>query len=400
MGLIQSISQPFDLSKVIEYQANTTIVNQLLDDIVTEFSGLIADIENGKVENTVLKREIEKRISSQKGIYNPEAIKELLFNTIYGYGIIQKLILDESITDIDIPRYDFILFKRHGEIEKSDLHFENESDFERFCKLLIIRHGGIINEVDNHCRVSDRENHLRINVCIPPRNVNGASMNIRKHASKSYDYSKLCQLGLLDQQSMDILRKIDQTKSNLLICGKGAAGKTTLLRAMIDSGDEMERVLICETDSELYPQKRNTIVQYIKKNQYGGKTLTLSDLIREGLTMSLDTYCIGEIVGGEAWDFIKAGYTDHRIMGTIHASNAVDAVDRLLMLIESETRIEQNKLIQMIVKSVNYIVYLKAFQVVEIIQLGTWKENNQQVNFDVIYEKQNVKVRGTSCNGL
>ena len=40
--------------------------------------------------------------------------------------------------------------------------------------------------------------------------------------------------------------------------------------------------------------------------------MTLKDLVLDGLTMSLDTYCVGEITGDEAWEFIKAAFSGHR----------------------------------------------------------------------------------------
>lgn len=386
MGLIQSLSVPYDGKIIAEPQSRTSIVNRLLDEILIEFSSLIADIDEGNVDASILKNEIEKCISREKGLFDPESIKTLLLDTIYGYGLLQPLILDADITDIDAPRYDYILVKRFGKIEKSPLKFESEQDFERFCKLLIIRNGGLINEVDNHSRVSDKVNHLRINVNIPPRNVEGASLNIRKHAHLSYTYEQLQTFKFFDEESKCLLQDINLQKKNLLICGKSASGKTTLLRTLIDNGDELERMLICESDTELYPQKRNAIVQYIKKSEYGGKLFTLADLIKEGLTMSLDAYCIGEIISGEAWEYIKAGYTDHRIMGTIHASSALDALDRLLMLIENETRIEQHKLMQIISKSIHYVIYLKGFKVQEIIKLNCFDKVQDCYQYETLYK--------------
>lgn len=390
MGLIQSLNVPYDGKIISEFHTNSTIVSKMLDEIIIDFAGLIADIEDRKVDKSVLDKEIEKRITCQKGIYEPDAVKKLIFDTIYGYGLLQPLISDTKISDIDIPRYDYILVKREGTIEKIALAFESESEFERFCKLLIIRHGGMINEVDSHCRVSDKINHLRVNVCIPPRNVNGTSLNIRKHAAHSMSYSELMRVGFIDEMAFELLSEINRSKSNVLICGKGAAGKTTLLRTLIDTGDDYERVLICETDAELYPQKQNVIVQSIKKNEYGGKVMTLSDLIREGLTMSLDTYCIGEIVGGEAWEFIKAGYTDHRVMATIHASSARDALDRVLMLIENETRIKQTQLMQMISKSVGYIIYIQAFKITEMIKVDYYDTNIAEYTTECVYSRADV----------
>ena len=366
MGVINSLITPFDSSGQIELKSNLTVINELIDDLMLNYATLIADVEEGRVNELVLKKEIEKRINKQKGVFDPEEMKRIIFDTIYGYGILQPFVMDEEISDIDVPHYDYILVKRRGKQERVTLKFDSEKSFTRFCKLLVTRNGGVINEVDNHCRVSDSQHFLRINVCISPRNNDGTSLNIRKHKRFSYSWEELQSLGFLDAASMSLLKMINFEKKNMLICGKGAAGKTTLLRTLIDSGDELERMLICETDSEIYPQKRNVISQKIKKSEIGGKPLALKDLIREGLTMSLDTYCIGEIIGEESWDFIQAGYTDHRILGTVHGSNVVGAMDRLIMLIENNSKIPYEKLADMIASTIDYIIYLKSFKVVNI----------------------------------
>lgn len=387
MGMIKSLSMPYESSVREVNFSQMALVNKLLDEILVEYSELISDIENKRAPSSVLKLEIEKKVSKEKGIFDSESVKNLLFDTLYGYGSLQALVLDDDITDIDIPRFNYVLIKRKGVIEKSPLVFASEEEFERLCKLLIIRHGGIINEVDNHCRVSDKVNFLRINVSIPPRNAYGASMNIRKHKPIAYSFEDLLKLDFLDEVSKKWLTIINHNKSNFIICGKGASGKTTLLRTMIENGDEYERVLICESDVELYPQKPNTIVQYIKKNQLGGKMVTLSDLIKEGLTMSLDSYCIGEIVGQESWDFIKAGYSDHRVMATLHASGSHDALDRMMLLSENETRFNPDKMMQLIGKAVQYIIYVSHFQVREIWHVLGYDPISQQYVMKTEYLK-------------
>lgn len=385
MGVLNSLITPFDSSGQIELKSNLTVINELIDELMLNYASLIADVEEGRVNEMVLKTEIEKRINKQKGVFDPEEMKRIIFDTIYGYGILQPLVMDKDISDIDVPHYDYILIKRRGKQERVNMKFDNEKSFTRFCKLLITRNGGVINEVDNHCRVSDSHHFLRINVCIPPRNNNGTSLNIRKHTILSYKWEELQSIGFLDTTSMSILKKINFEKKNLLICGKGAAGKTTLLRTLIDTGDELERMLICETDSELYPQKRNVISQKIKKSEIGGKPLELKDLIREGLTMSLDTYCIGEIIGEESWDFVQAGYTDHRILGTIHGSSVIGAMDRLVMLIENKSRIPYEKLADMIANTIDYVIYLKSFKVVNISSISGFDMEKRQYETKLVY---------------
>lgn len=195
-------------------------------------------------------------------------------------------------------------------------------------------------------------------------------------------------LQMLTEETFKLIHMLNQQKKNILICGKGASGKTTLLRAIINHGDKMERVLICESDMELYPQKKNTIVQTIKKRQYGGKVVTLSDLINEGLTMSLDTYCIGEIIGEEAWAFVKAAYTDHRVLGTIHARSAVDAITRMSLLLETETKIASNQLKKMIANHIQYVIYLKNFKVETITEMLDYQEETSKYIYKIHYQRK------------
>lgn len=372
MGMIQSILEPYKSEHLAESRGSEDIVRDILDEIVLEHTGLIADVEEKKVDAGILKHQIEKYIDGKKGIFDPESVKLEIFNTIYGYGKLEPYVNDKSISDIDAPRYDYVLIKRHGKIEETPIRFESESAFERFCKVLIIRHGGVINGVDTHCRVSDKTKHLRINVSIPPRNATGTALSIRKHPKEAYALETLCQMGFLNEGQKRWLGRINESQKNILICGKGGSGKTTLLRSLIESGKPCERVLICEADTEIYPQKKNTIVQHIQKRVAHHEPTSLDTLIKEGLTMSLDTYCIGEITGAEALPFVKAGHTGHRVLGTIHSKGPLDALSRLLMLIESETSLSEGVIKKMIGEAIQVIVYVKDFKIEAIVEIDTY----------------------------
>jgi pilus assembly protein CpaF len=175
---------------------------------------------------------------------------------------------------------------------------------------------------------------------------------------------------MMDAPVREKLKVLNASRANIFICGKGAAGKTTLLRALLEEVDNMERVLICESDVELYPQKPNIISQTIKKDYLGGISRKLSDLILDGLTMGLDTYCIGEIIGAEAWDLIQAGHTDHRVLTTVHATSPNDLFYRLLAMIEPRTRLSEGALMKMLCQSIDVIIYLKAFKIQNIVKVS------------------------------
>ncbi|HEX2945149.1 MAG TPA: ATPase, T2SS/T4P/T4SS family [Clostridia bacterium] len=349
-----------------------TVVSAITNDILKECPELVADISAGRAERSALETAIIKDMDRHRyhcGIFRDELIHKV-FDFMFGYGELQPYIEEEDITDIDGTRYNQFVIKRHGVRSKIPVHFGNEKIFDTYCKLVAIRNGGILNENDSHCRVTDDKYRLRINVSIKPRNVAGPAISIRKHRKESYTIEDLKDLGMLDEELVSLIRKLTQTDASVLFCGKGAAGKTTLMRAFINILPEMERVLIAESDAEVYPDKPYCIEQRIKKQNEGGRPVTLKDLVKDGLTMSLDTYCVGEITGDEAWDFVKAAFSGHRGIATTHSESAADAFARLLTLSKGANIGESEKTIkEMLGRSIDMIFYLKEFKVVEVLEV-------------------------------
>ncbi len=364
----------------------SSIIDKVISIILIRNPSLVADVNSSKVSRDVLVNEIIRVIDELGYVSSREKLIELVLSHVFGYGLLQSYIEDEEISDIDGTRFDFFTIKKNGRRLVSDIKFDSEEDFERYCKLLVIRGGGIINENDSHCRVADENYKLRINVSIAPRNISGVSLNIRKHRQNSYSLEDLREENMLDDKSYEIMMNMVKNNSRVIFCGKGAAGKTTLLRAYLNKIPEENRILACESDPEIYPESKNIIVQRIKNKNYGGKNLTLSDLMKDGLTMSLDAYCIGEIVGKEAWEFIKAGYTDHSISGTIHSISAGDTINRLLMLMEENLlSYREDTLKEIISRSIDYIVYLRNFKLVEICKIEGFDKEKKSVIIDEIY---------------
>lgn len=348
------------------------VVSNITHDILKEWPGLVADVSSGRADRGVLETAIIKDIDLHKyhcGIFRDELIRKV-FDFMFGYGELQPYIEEENITDIDGTRYNEFVIKRHGVRSKIPVNFESERIFDTYCKLIAIRNGGILNENDSHCRVTDEKNRLRVNVSIKPRNIAGPAISIRKHRKESYTLSDLRKLGMLEEKLIHLIEKLAQSDSSVLFCGKGAAGKTTLMRAFINILPEMERVLIVEADAEVYPDKPYCIGQRTKKQNEGGRPITLKDLVRDGLTMSLDTYCVGEITGDEAWEFVKAAYSGHRGIATTHSESAEDAFARMLTLSKGANIGESEKTIkEMLGKSIDVIFYLKDFRVVEVLEV-------------------------------
>ena len=368
-----------------------TIVSNITNDILKDWPGLVADISSGRAERSVLETAVIKDIDFHKyhyGLFRDELIRKV-FDFMFGYGELQPYIEEENITDIDGTRFNQFVIKRHGVRSKIPVNFGNEKIFDTYCKLVAIRNGGILNENDSHCRVTDEKNRLRINVSIKPRNIAGPAISIRKHRRDSYTLEDLQQLGMLDEELLSLIRKLARSDASVLFCGKGAAGKTTLMRAFINNLPEMERVLIVESDAEVYPDKPYCIEQRMKKQNEGGRSVTLKDLVKDGLTMSLDTYCVGEITGDEAWEFVKAAFSGHRGIATTHSESAGDAFARLLTLSKGANIGESEKTInEMLGRSINVIFYLKDFKVIEVLGVNGYDNVQERFVYHELYKQQ------------
>ncbi|MHB1485161.1 MAG: ATPase, T2SS/T4P/T4SS family [Saccharofermentanales bacterium] len=365
------------------------LVSAIAIDILTKDPLLVANVASGKVSKSVLETSILHSTENKRqlfGFYQDELLKRVL-DFMFGYGPLQDYIEQDDITDIDGTRYNEFSIKVNGERKPVSIGFQDEKTFDTYCRLIIIRNGGIINENDSHCRVVDENRRLRINVSIPPRNVTGPSISIRKHRPGSYTFDDLQELKMLTPENRQILYDLAQKDASVIFCGKGASGKTTLLRAFIKSMPLMERILVVESDSEIYPEKPYCIAQRIKKSNEGGRCVTLKELVADGLTMSLDTYCVGEIVGEEAWEFLRAAFSGHKCLATTHSESAEDTMDRLLTLArpasfgESETVLKR-----MISKGIDIVVYMSNFKVVEIQKIKNYSSEKNAYETEILWK--------------
>lgn len=377
----QSDSEPAapDLQSLV-----ATICSQILQTDAATVAGVAARQMPRQVLLDLIARTAEQ-ISVRAGFFRRD-LQQQVMDFLFGYGPLQPYISDEAITDIDgIGPASFTVMA--GGVRRAlQLAFPDENAYDTFCRLLIIRNGGIINENDSHCRVTDDRYRLRINVTVPPRSIRYPSVSIRKHSRKSLRLDDLAALGMMTREMTDQLKRWACSDRTVLFCGKGAAGKTTLMRAFIEEMPPLERVLIAESDCELYPEKPCCLQQRIKKPYEGGRPVSLLDLIRDGLTMSLDTYCVGEIVGDEAMAFLHAAFSGHRCLATIHADCAADVPDRLLALARPVSRGEADETLRrMIGRCMDLIICLRAFRICEIQAVRGYREEDGRCDLDCLW---------------
>jgi pilus assembly protein CpaF len=117
----------------------------------------------------------------------------------------------------------------------------------------------------------------------------------------------------------------------LLVAGGTSSGKTSLLNALSAFIPAGQRIVVIEDSAELQLQQEHMIsLEARLPDRYGRGGVAIRDLFRSSLRLRPDRIIIGEVRGGEALDMIQAMTSGHGgSMGTLHANNPADALNRL-----------------------------------------------------------------------
>ncbi|GAA0497207.1 CpaF family protein [Salinibacillus aidingensis] len=284
-----------------------------------------------------MRLKIEQLISqfmSEEKVIIPRQEKTMLINRILdesvGYGPLEPLIHDDSITEILINGYDEVYIERFGKLEKSQVTFRDDDHIRHVVDRIVAPIGRRIDEsspmVD--ARLPDGS---RVNAVIPPVSLNGTLVSIRKFKKDPFKMEDLLRFDSLNYDMALFLEAIVQAKLNILISGGTGSGKTTLLNVLAASISHDERVVTIEDSAELRLDRPNVVGMESRSANVEGKgEITIRKLVKNSLRMRPDRIIVGEVRGGEAFDMLQAMNTGHEgSITTVHANSPDDALRRV-----------------------------------------------------------------------
>lgn len=180
---------------------------------------------------------------------------------------------------------------------------------------------------------------------------------------------------------------------NILLVGKGGSGKTTLLRAIMEKLPENIAITANEETAELYIENKNIIQREILIRKNDDTSIDLEKLTRHALVMSNDVIVIGELKGKEASSFFDAISTGHTGYTTVHADSIENSVDRLVVLIKKDPKTQSYTdafLRRFIVSTLDYVIYMKDYKIMEIASLE-YDEDINKIVVKPLFSKENKK---------
>ncbi len=262
-----------------------------------------------------------------------QVVREIT-DDILGYGPLEPLLRDDSVTEVMVNGPDRIYVERAGKIERTKSSFVDDAHLLRIIDKIVSQVGRRIDEsspmVD--ARLPDGS---RVNAIIPPLSLRGPVLTIRKFARDPYTMDDLITFGSVSAKAAHFLAACVQGKLNVLISGGTGTGKTTTLNALSAFVPGDERIVTIEDAAELQLQQDHVLtLESRPANIEGQGEVKIRELVRNALRMRPDRIIVGEVRGAETLDMLQAMNTGHEgSLTTIHANSPRDALARLETLV-------------------------------------------------------------------
>jgi pilus assembly protein CpaF len=257
-------------------------------------------------------------------------LRDRLVDEAVGFGALEPLLSDTTITEIMVNGPDEVFVERKGKLSRSELKFSSAQALRSIVDRIV---GPLGRRIDESSPMVDARlpDGSRVNVVIEPLAINGPVMTIRKFSKAVLSTQNLIELGSATPALISFLSLCIKERKNIVVSGGTGSGKTTLLNVLSNLIEDGERVLTIEDSAELRLAHSHWVSMEGRPSNAEGKGLvSIRDLVRNALRMRPDRIIVGECRGAEAIDMLQAMNTGHDgSLTTVHANTPRDALRRL-----------------------------------------------------------------------
>jgi pilus assembly protein CpaF len=290
-----------------------------------------------KVEHDDLDQQIDRLVqevlkeeeSYRKSIDRKKVTADLV-NELTGFGPINPLLLDESVSEVMVNGPDRVYCERNGRLELTDIEFRDNEHVLNVIERIVAPIGRRIDEsspmVD--ARLPDGS---RVNAIIPPLALNGPTITIRKFSKDPYTIKDLIAFGTVTEEMALFIEACVKARLNIFVSGGTGSGKTTTLNVLSSFIPADERIVTIEDAAELQLTQDHVVtLESRPANIEGNGQISIRDLVKNSLRMRPDRIVIGEVRGAEALDMLQAMNTGHDgSLATGHSNSPRDMISRL-----------------------------------------------------------------------
>ena len=282
-----------------------------------------------------------------------------MVHDVTGFGPLEPLLADPSITEVMVNGPDHIYIERGGKIERVDSVFLNDQHVHRVIERIIAPLGRRIDE--SSPRVDARlPDGSRVNAIIAPLSLIGPVITVRKFAQTPYTVEDLIRFGTATPEMFEFLHACIEARLNLFVSGGTGSGKTTTLNVLSSFIGNDERIVTIEDAAELQLRQDHVITLEARPSNLEGEgEITIRNLLRNAMHMRPDRIIVGECRAGESLDMLQAMTTGHDgSLSTGHANTPKDMLRRLeTMILMTGYRMPLRAIREQIATAVDVIVH-------------------------------------------
>ena len=368
------------IREIKEYIFDNFNLNQLSDE---ELEEQIEELIRSRLQDEYLT--IEERVDIVRQVYS----------SIRGFGLLDTIMNDDSITEVMINGPEEIFIEKAGRLYQLPEAFESERRLEDVVQRIVGLAGREVNQANPivDTRLPDGS---RVNVVLPPISLKGAIVTIRKFSKTPMTIAQLIRFGSITQDIANVLELLVRAKYNIFISGGTGSGKTTFLNALSNYIPKDERVITIEDSAELQIVGVKNLVRLETRNANasGSGAVTIRDLIKSSLRMRPERIVVGEVRGGEALDMLQAMNTGHDgSLSTGHANSTADMLSRLeTMVLQGAEGLPLEAIRQQIASAVDIIIHLsrlrdKSRKTMEITEIVGYENGHIVLNPLYVFEE-------------
>src|SRR4051812_2991781 len=155
---------------------------------------VLADVRDQLAQETGISRDDRQRIALE------------ITDDILGHGPLERLLADDSVTEIMVNGPYEIWIERQGRLQATPVRFNDESHLRRIINKMVAQVGRRIDESTPMVDARPPEG-ARVNAVIPPLSLSGPLVTIRKFGRKRLNLDDMVRIGTLSQETVEFLQR-------------------------------------------------------------------------------------------------------------------------------------------------------------------------------------------------
>jgi pilus assembly protein CpaF len=324
---------------------NQALKNTVREYFIAQYSSDLSKNAGNKTEVAATIRKIVGEILNQPRsllkdkdrdaiVRDKEAIVNELVDELAGLGPIEKLMMDQEVTEIMINGRHNVYIEKNGKKMMTGIKFDSNQQIMYVIQKILAPTRKRVDEAQPYTDVCLPDGS-RVNIIIPPLAIDGPTITIRKFLKLIQKVEDLIRLDTLDKRMADFLVTCIKSKVNMIFSGATGSGKTTTVSVLSSYIDNDERTIVIEDTAELYMAQDHVVRLETKPPNIEGKgEITIRDLFNNSLRMRPQRIILGEIRSVEALDMLQAMCSGHSgALSVIHANSPQEVIYRLETMI-------------------------------------------------------------------